>query len=94
MFVTQTRLQTLILVSRIDKLWKKFQGGGVVTYAELVRLMSHYGFVEIKGTGAKRKFENDKGKQLVIHEPHPDKNLKDYQKKDARKFIREHMGSL
>lgn len=75
-------------MSKIDKLWKKFQGSGIVTYSELVRLMSYYGFKEIKSKGSARKFENKDGLQFTIHEPHPENDLKAYQKKDARNFIK------
>jgi len=78
-------------VSKIDKLWKKFLGGGVVTYPELIRLMAHHGFKELKGRGGSRKFENSDGLQFAMHEPHPGKELKGYQKKGAREFIKEYL---
>ena len=73
----------------------KFQGSGTVTYPELVRLMGYYGFQEYKATGSSgRKFENKDGLQFAMHEPHPDKRLKTYQKVDARKFIKQYLESI
>jgi HicA toxin of bacterial toxin-antitoxin, len=81
-------------VSRADKLWLKFQGSGTVTYPELVRLMGHNGFQEYKAAGSSgRKFENKDGLQFAIHEPHPEKTLKTYQKVGARKFIKKYLES-
>ena len=82
-------------MSRANKLWLKFQGSGTVTYPELVRLMGYHGFKEHKKTGSSsRKFENEEGLQFAMHEPHPEKTLKTYQKVNARKFIKQYMESV
>lgn len=78
-------------MTKINKLWLKFQGSGVVTYRELKKLMSVHGFFENKGQGSARIFENKEGLQFGIHEPHPGKDLKTYQKIGARKFIEEYL---
>jgi len=78
-------------VTKIDKLWSKFQGSGKVTYAELVRLMRYYGFDEYKARGSGRKFVNKYGLQFAIHEPHPSKELKTYQKNGAKNFINQYL---
>ena len=79
-------------MSRINKLWKKFQGFGIVTYHELVKLMAHHGFEEYKkGKGSSRKFENKDGLQFAMHEQHPEKDLKTYQKLAAKKFINDYI---
>jgi len=78
-------------VTKVDKLWLKFQGSGTVTYSELVKLMAYHGFKEITGKGSSRKFENNNGLQHAMHQPHPDNELKTYQKNDARNFIKSYL---
>ena len=63
-----------------------------MTYPELVKLMAHYGFKEYRsGKGSSHKFENKAGFQFALHEPHPEKDLKTYQKRTAKKFISDYI---
>lgn len=78
-------------MTKSDELWLKFQGRGVVTYKELKKLMSAHGFIEYTGYGNSRIFENKDGLQFGIHEPHPGKDLKTYQKNGAQKFIEKYL---
>lgn len=61
--------------SRVDIEWDDFK-----------RLMLALGAKFSCGRGAGRKFFLN-GRQLIMHEPHPHKELKRYQVKDARDFL-------
>lgn len=54
------------------------------TWSELVTLMTGLSFTLVSSGGSGRKFIGPvKGGTLFIHQPHPNKILKDYQVKDA-----------
>lgn len=54
------------------------------TWAELVSLMTAFGFDMEKASGSGRKFIHPTTEAtLFIHEPHPAKVLKSYQVRDA-----------
>lgn len=69
-------------MAKIDKLITKLKNNPKnMSYDELVRVLSHFGYFEIqlgKTTGSARKFKNDKNDIINFHEPHPDKTLKSY----------------
>lgn len=49
------------------------------TWSELCTIMVHFGYQEIKGSGSRRKFINQKTKVSVsLHEPHPKPEMKRY----------------
>ncbi|MFZ5972337.1 MAG: type II toxin-antitoxin system HicA family toxin [Bacteroidota bacterium] len=49
------------------------------TWGELQRILAHLGYIELKGSGSRRKFINKKkGVVLSLHEPHPRPILKSY----------------
>ncbi|MBX2895108.1 MAG: type II toxin-antitoxin system HicA family toxin [Cyclobacteriaceae bacterium] len=49
------------------------------TWKELVSIMTHFGYTEIKGGGSRRKFYHTQTKSVVsLHEPHPRPVLKTY----------------
>ena len=67
-------------MTKINKLIIRFQNKPKnFTWNELVRLLNHFGYDEIRGIGSRRKFINDKHQCIVLHEPHPRKVLKMYQ---------------
>ncbi|MCE7864970.1 MAG: type II toxin-antitoxin system HicA family toxin [Bacteroidetes bacterium CHB5] len=58
------------------------------TWRELVSIMIHFGYSEIKGVGSRRKFHHPQTKAVVsLHEPHPRPVLKAY----AIEIIIEHL---
>ena len=49
------------------------------TWRELQKIMSHFGYQELRGGGSRRKFMNPKTRISVsLHEPHPKPILKMY----------------
>lgn len=49
------------------------------TWAELRKIMAHFGYQEIRGGGSRRKFINSKTNVSVsLHEPHPQPEIKMY----------------
>ena len=74
-FVTEKWLQ----LSKVEKLIEKLKSRPKdFTWAELQKVLSHYGYVEKAGKGSRRKFINEDGKVISLHEPHPAKILKAY----------------
>jgi predicted RNA binding protein YcfA (HicA-like mRNA interferase family) len=49
-----------------------------LTWDELVRVLSSFGYVEKKGKGSSRKFRGDGLPAINLHEPHPAKIVKRY----------------
>lgn len=51
-------------------------------YDEMVNLLGHFGFVEVKKgktSGSRVKFENKDGVPIMLHKPHPNGIMKKYQ---------------
>jgi predicted RNA binding protein YcfA (HicA-like mRNA interferase family) len=52
------------------------------TWDELKKVLSYHGFEEIKKKGktggSRRKFKNDSNDIITLHEPHPEKTIKQY----------------
>ncbi len=49
------------------------------TWNELLTIMTHLGYRELKGSGSRRKFVHEKTKAIIsLHEPHPALVLKRY----------------
>lgn len=69
-------------MTKIDKLITRFLNKpSNFTWDELVKLLSHYGFNEIKTgktSGSRRKFQNNKGTPVYLHKPHPQNIVKKY----------------
>lgn len=58
------------------------------TWKELQTVLTHLGYIEIKGGGSRRKFVHQMNKDLIIlHEPHPQPILKQY----AIDFVLDHL---
>ncbi len=72
----------------VDRL---ISGSGTVTYAELVYILSKFGYKEIKTgktSGSRVAFYNESKRLLIrLHKPHPGNELKEYQ----TKLIRTHL---
>lgn len=46
---------------------------------DLVRLLNHFGYEEIEGSGSRKKFVGGLGHKILLHKRHPDSTLLDYQ---------------
>ena len=57
-----------------------------LSWADVESLLVAAGAREIEGSGSAVRFERD-GVVARFHRPHPDKNAKRYQIKDARAFL-------
>lgn len=66
-------------MSKIEKLIQKLLSKPKdFTWAELQKVLKHYGYEEQSGSGSRRKFINKEGAVISLHEPHPRKILKAY----------------
>jgi len=60
------------------------------SWAELQVLMRHLGYMELSGSGSRRKFINITTKRIIsLHKRHPDDTLLDYQVKDILGFLQQ-----
>ena len=70
-------------MSKIEKLLERFFSAPKdITWGEAVKVMSYYGFKEMKAGktgGSRRKFVNRHKLVICLHEPHPRNILKKYQ---------------
>ena len=60
-------------------------------YDEMVKLLSHFGFQEIKKgktSGSRVKFANADGRVIIMHKPHPSGILKKYQLKQVKEILK------
>ena len=79
-------------MSKIEKLIIKLKSNPKdFTWDELIKVLSHYGYHEIKkkgkSGGSRRKFINVQASIISLHEPHPEKIIKTY----VIKQISEHL---
>ena len=59
-------------MSRIDKLLSKvFTSPGNIKWAELERLLAHYGYEKKEGNGSRVKFHSAQYGLIILHKPHP-----------------------
>jgi predicted RNA binding protein YcfA (HicA-like mRNA interferase family) len=80
-------------MSKIEKLIVKFLGSPKnLTWDELVKIMSHYGFTEItkkgKTGGSRVKFANDDKDIINLHKPHPGNIVKPYLIKQIKEKLK------
>jgi hypothetical protein len=59
---------------------------GTIAWADVENLHVTVGCVVIEGNGSRVRFEKD-GQLAFLHRPHPAKEAKRYQIKDARRFL-------
>ncbi|MBT4937189.1 type II toxin-antitoxin system HicA family toxin [Candidatus Peregrinibacteria bacterium] len=78
-------------MSKKEKLLKKFFEVPIRTdlkFHELIRLMSHYGYVLYEREGSRVIFYNSKIKDTYnMHKPHASEPLKRYQVKDIQNIL-------
>lgn len=85
-------------MSKKEKLIKKLkEGGGSFTFDETEALLRTLGYVKTskgKTSGSRVCFVNMKnGAKIIMHKPHPRKELKEYQIRQLREHL-EQEGSL
>lgn len=59
---------------------------GSIVWDDIESLLLAVGCTIIEGNGSRVRFEKD-GKLAFFHRPHPEKEAKRYQVKDARRFL-------
>jgi hypothetical protein len=67
-------------MSKFEKVLKRLKTKpSDFTWHEVKTIFSHFGYVEIKGSGSRRKFYSPKSKAIIsLHEPHPSPIIKHY----------------
>ena len=84
-------------MSKKEKLIKKLKAGGPFTLNEAAVLLRALGYVKTnkgKTSGSRVSFVNtETGTKIIMHKPHPQKELKDYQIRQLREHL-EQEGSL
>lgn len=69
-------------MSRIDKLIDELQRQPApkdFSWASLVRLLAHFGYKEVQGSGSRVRFLGANKHKILLHKRHPDSTLLDYQ---------------
>ena len=70
-------------MSKVDKLVERLKTKPKdFTWDEAIKVMKHYGYslmAQGKTGGSRRKFVNEAKDIISLHEPHPQKVLKNYQ---------------
>lgn len=62
------------------------------TWEELVKLLAHLGYVELKKgktSGSRRKFIDSEKNMILLHEPHPARIVKKYAIKEVLAHLKE-----
>lgn len=49
------------------------------SWASLVKVLAHFGYKEIQGSGSRVKFVATNNHKILLHKRHPDSTLLDYQ---------------
>jgi len=71
-------------VSQIEKLIAKLKSKPRdFEYAELCRIMEHFGYSEQDGDGSRKRFVDADGNTLTLHKPHKPPQLMPYQIKEV-----------
>lgn len=77
-------------MSTIQKLIDRFKERPKdFSWDELARLLNHFGYEEISGSGSRRKFIHDHRQPIILHQPHPGKTLKIYQMNQLHEVLQE-----
>lgn len=60
-------------------------------YDEVVKLLGYFGFKHVqtgKTSGSRVRFENKEGIPIMLHKPHPDGIMKQYQIKQIKEVLK------
>ncbi len=67
-------------MSKVEKLIARFKTKPKdFTWDEMTRMLNHFGYEEIHGSGSRRKFIHGNYQLIALHQPHPRNILKMYQ---------------
>lgn len=67
-------------MSTIEKLIARFKTKPRdFSWEELTRILYYFGYVQIKGSGSRRKFVHEDYQTIKLYQPHPQNILKKYQ---------------
>lgn len=73
-----------------EKLLERFRSVPAdLSWDELKRVLTQFGYLEQKGKRSRRKFKADNRPTLILHEPHPGKIVKRY----AVRYVKETLES-
>src|SRR5699024_8982104 len=79
-------------VSRIEKLIQRFNSQPAdFSWRETVQLLRGLGYQQVRmrtTSGSRRKFIHETASMIIMHEPHPRRELKRYQMIFLRDFLR------
>jgi predicted RNA binding protein YcfA (HicA-like mRNA interferase family) len=77
-------------MSKIEKLIVRFKARPKdLTWDEMIKLLDHFGYKEIFGSGSRRKFMHADHRLIMLHQPHPGKILKRYQIEQVYEILNE-----
>ena len=86
-----TKYSYFYVMSKKDKLIARFKSlPSDFHYNELIKLLGHYNFKEVKKgktSGSRVKFEDDQGVSIYLHKPHPTGLMKRYQLKQVKEIL-------
>jgi predicted RNA binding protein YcfA (HicA-like mRNA interferase family) len=82
-----------LLMSRFEKLLQRLLSmPRDFTWEELIKVLSHFGFVELKKGktgGSRRKFSDENKNVIILHKPHPGNIVKEYVIKQIITLLKE-----
>jgi len=61
-----------------------------ITFSEAITLLEHYGYIQDnkgKTSGSRVRFTSNSHCDILLHKPHPQKELKEYVVKDLHKIF-------
>lgn len=71
------------LIQRLLSIPKDF------TWEELIKVLRHFGYAELRNSGSRRKFVNEKQFLISLHKPHPGNILRTYAIKQVIDHLKE-----
>ena len=76
-------------MSKHDKLLKRFLSKPKdFRYDELKKLLIHFGYIEIEGSGSRVRFINESYTTITLHKPHGNDNIiKNYALDNAKNVL-------
>lgn len=73
-------------MTRISKLYDRFQSGGLISFNEFIRLIEAFGFTHRRTTGSHRIYARDDLAEQLNIQP-KGKDIKPYQRKQFRDIV-------
>jgi len=76
-------------MSRISKLYARFDGGGPISFNEFIRIVEAFGFTHRRTSGSHRIYARDGIPDQLNNQP-DGKDIKPYQRRQFRDIIARH----